>query len=267
MVMAASHPRSTPGKASKAPKRSCGAATFDTATHGICINDATLVWAIMTGRKIVENRMTTLARGCYTFQLSKGAHTTNQEEIAFRAEFPEFPTPAAFATCRPLGMIRVSHTLPQQLIQGNRWAVSSYTLGNVIAEVLPFDEPGPYVRGNLGAFPLRGAQEEVQTLARSALAERRLIVTDGPRQLPPHYASPCTKSVSPKARKARTTKATKTIGKVALSARTTPGTPTGAPAERTSVALSTSVRSPTASVTSPSADIRTFLLTTASTAA
>lgn len=147
-----------------------GAATPQTVTHGFCLNDSRWIYAMLhapTNGKIIENRAFRLAPGWYAVSLTVSAHTSGDREWAFRKEFRNYPGHVAYARGRVLGLVKIGYSLPQAACEGHRWSTPAYAIANVITEVLPFDAPGPVVRGNFGTFPLKEVQEAVRALART----------------------------------------------------------------------------------------------------
>lgn len=181
-------------KATTADAEPTGAATPDKVTHAFCLNSHILAWAMLHGTKkpkVIENRQITMAPGWYGVSLSLTTHTSIPEELQYRKLEPSFPGTFHFTKGQIIGLVKIGYSLPQAACAKDTiWAVSSYKIGNIITEVLPFDKPfGPKVRGNFGAYPLKEATEATRALARTELAAGNKRITDAESRLPPASAA------------------------------------------------------------------------------
>ena len=164
-----------------------GAASPAEVTHAFCIMDMRMLHGLLHARragKIVESRPVRFPVGWYAVKLGDTASTTLRDELAFREEFPDFPTPMAAKRGHVYGLVKVGYHLPQSACSGNRWASTDCAYGNIITHVLPFDDPGAAVAGTFGTFPLGKAQEATRTTAKTEVAAGRLRTTDAQTALP-----------------------------------------------------------------------------------
>ena len=155
------------GISKKVPKKATpsvntGAATIHATTHAFSLNGAHLAWAVLTGRKVVENRQFRMAPGWYALALTKQAFTGVADDAAYRGRFPFYPGFQAGAALKGniVGAVKISHSLPHAACSDDFFASSDYKFKNVICEYLSFvDWTKPGVgripaRGNLGAWPM-----------------------------------------------------------------------------------------------------------------
>ena len=168
-------------------------------THGFCLSDARWLHAMLDAKeniKIIENRPCRLAPGWYAVSLSQGAYTGVLEEMDFRQRYPEFPGPLAYQGGRAFGLAKIGYSLPQDACKGHRWSSPDYKIANIITAVLPFDrsKPGPSVRGNFGAFPLKESEKKTRACAQFALGAGHLRRTDAEAT----FARPTSEAKRPK---------------------------------------------------------------------
>ena len=153
--------------------------------------------------KIIENCFVQLPPGWYAVSLSRGAHTGIVEQMDFRRRYPKYRGTLAYDRGHYFGLAKVGYSLPQSECKGSRWANPDLPWGNIITEVLRFDDdmPGPEEprrRSYTKLPPLGKSQTLVRAAVRYALGAGRKWSTNAEATLPEQQPAP-QKSQGPKA--------------------------------------------------------------------
>jgi hypothetical protein len=126
------------------------ASTPGNVTRGLTLKGPELTWAILDGRKLVENRTWRLSPGWYALHSGKGSLSA-EAKMRLHALAPDAPEETSLPKSAIVGAIRVSHCLPLEACSQDPWATGPVC--NVIAERAMLTSPIPH-RGALGTWPI-----------------------------------------------------------------------------------------------------------------
>ena len=184
-----------------------GAESPDSISHAFVLKGYYLAYAMWDGEtadgdptsrrtKHIENRPFRLSPGWYAVILGKGkTGVTKQEAARFQALLPSMQMPpfGSAVITRQLGsvvgVVRVSHSLPQEACRHSHWA-NGARFCNIISEAGRLPVPIP-CKGNLGACPIK--DDTTLTLVRNAadglFQKGQIFKTNGEREHPPQYGT------------------------------------------------------------------------------
>ena len=133
-------------------------------THAFTLNNPVHVWALLHGKKIIENRHCKFQEGWYGVHLALTSDCSIEEEL----EMKEFGMPSVmdFKKGTIHGLCKIELSVPYEQCKTNRWANGDYKICNIITEVLPFNQQDIKATGNLGVWPLKMSTDFVQECAR-----------------------------------------------------------------------------------------------------
>tara|TARA_X000001036_G_scaffold33877_1_gene27661 strand:- start:5195 stop:5836 length:642 start_codon:yes stop_codon:yes gene_type:complete len=132
--------------------------------RGLTLKGGFLNKLILDGHKVVENRSWIIPPGWYALHTGKGSMKVGEFErlqSLFNAECAErnlHPSMENYTKCRNTGIcgvVHISHALPLDKMNGNRWASGPFC--HVISDAAFLNEPIPCL-GALGLWKLTGKQ-------------------------------------------------------------------------------------------------------------
>ena len=137
-----------------------GASDPTSITHGFSLNGGHLAWAMLTGKKCIENRNFRIGPGWYGIGCTKLAHTGVADDKLYRGKFgaaaagdyPGFQSFSKWKGCL-VGAAYVSHSLPQSACETDFFACANYKVKNIITKVIKLKTP-IHARGNFGTWPI-----------------------------------------------------------------------------------------------------------------
>lgn len=137
-----------------------GASDPTSITHGFSLNGGHLAWAMITGKKCIENRNFRIGPGWYAIGCTKLAHTGVADDKLYRGKFgggtagdyPGFQSFSKWKGCL-VGAAYVSHSLPHSACETDFFACANYKVKNVITKVIKLKTP-IHARGNFGTWPI-----------------------------------------------------------------------------------------------------------------
>ena len=155
-------------------------------THVLTVQGLQLALAMLTGRKLVENRTFRVRPGWIALHLGVGKRVT-QHGLQAAQMYPDLPRdadqPSHFG--KIVGLLRISeHRVPRDCAD-HPWAIGP--ICNVISHALTLHTPIQWV-GNLGCQPLT-ANESAQ-IRQQVLSDRTQITTCDVAALGPYSSRP-----------------------------------------------------------------------------
>ena len=120
-----------------------------------------MAWAILTGKKRVENRKFRIAPGWYAVCCTKVCHTGVADDKWYRETFQDYPGFQTFNSWKGciIGVAYVSHNLPHEICKNDVFASGAYPIKNIITKLINLDVC-IQCRGNFGTWPLSDEARE-----------------------------------------------------------------------------------------------------------
>jgi len=167
-----------------------GAETPVQITHAFSLNQGHVAWAMLTGKKTIENRKFRMKPGWYGVSLSKVSHTGVAEDKQFRTQYRgDYPGFHSFYNQRGclIGAVYVSHNLPHSACESDPFACPSYPIKNIITKCINLDVAIP-CRGFVGMWPI---SEDSRDRFRQAIQEhldagKEVQLTGAEERFPPN---------------------------------------------------------------------------------